>query len=500
MTTLSVDFLAIATAERDLISYKRRWNQLTGSVMATILLQQIVYRWLGNGRQPFYKFTKPCDHPMCRPDDTWIEELGFTRHEFETARSRIAARTKGDLDPSAYVSYWSTSGHLTWYAVNETLLAQHLAGLYPVEGAAVGVQLTLPTSQPFPQTGNGNSEKRKRQIRKAEMAFPESGNDNDAPIPESGNGDSEKRHPKIIEDHKDYQEQRELKEHATPTAAGEGGPAAVAVGAAVAAADEIAAAAESLAPEATSVAAGATPPAAPVPPSPRDAILDWIEFDDSLSDKERSSLDTSTLLAWAYWVHLKRAERASRIVNPVGLVRAQWRKGQQPRADLLRLARGWLALSDDARGRLLGRLEWASDFGAYDPGDPLDEEFPDIPLTTAATVYAATGGELGPPALMPAEVIVPAGPPTPTPAAQPAVRDDRLWREALSVLKVQLPRPAYTQHFASATATVTPDGLTIHLPSQDTADWIAARMNGSVQEAVDFVAGRPIPIRYEVRS
>ena len=80
----TADLLSFIADDRAVVSYRPRWNQLTGSITATILLQQLIYRWVQSGRRPFYKFTGPCTHPLCRPGDTWEEELGLTRRQFET--------------------------------------------------------------------------------------------------------------------------------------------------------------------------------------------------------------------------------------------------------------------------------------------------------------------------------------------------------------------------------------------------------------------------------
>lgn len=254
----------------------------------------------------------------------------------------------------------------------------------------------------------------------------------------------------------------------------------------------------------------AAPPADPAPPAAADPlapILDWIAFADALKPQERQALDVATLLAWAYTIKLKQAERRADVYNPVGLARSLWRQGNQPRADLLRLARGWLLLDDDGRSRLLGRLEWAIDYGA-DPGAPLDDEFPDIPLTTAAAVYRAAGGALAPPALSPAEPVCPTDQ---SPAAsQSRANGDRsvpqtnaawpLWPEVLSELEMQMTRATFTSWFAGTTAAETGDGLIIRLRNESALAWVQSRLHVLVQRAVDDAAGRPLPVRYAVLS
>lgn len=257
------------------------------------------------------------------------------------------------------------------------------------------------------------------------------------------------------------------------------------------------------------LSAAAAAPAAPPPPAvaaaadPLAPLLDWIGFDDALTDKERQTLDPTTLLAWAYWVKLKQAENASRVYNPVGLVRDQWRKGKQPRADLLLLARGWFRLDDDGRARLLGRIEWIGEFTAHDPAVPLDAEFPNLPLSTAAAVYAATAGQLAPPGLSPAAPIAPPAPlePAPPPPAPspPAAGQSPIWKTALGDLQYQLDHAPFNAWLRGTTAAETADGLTVYVASDHALDWLRGRLHPLIERAVASAAGRPLAIHYEAR-
>lgn len=238
--------------------------------------------------------------------------------------------------------------------------------------------------------------------------------------------------------------------------------------------------------------------------NPLTPILDWIGFDDALSAREQASLNPATLLAWAYWVQLKRAERNSRIQNPVGLVRAQWRSGKPPRTDLLALARGWLAMGDDQRSRLLGRLEWATDFAAFDPSDPLEDEFPQIPLSTASAIYSATGGELGPPSLSPptATNLPPARALIVQAPRRQAVstRQRTLWDDALRELEMQMTRSMFASWLSGSTATETDLGLTIQVRNDYAVDWLTNRLHPLIQRTVDQLAGHRIPVHYVASS
>lgn len=247
-------------------------------------------------------------------------------------------------------------------------------------------------------------------------------------------------------------------------------------------------------------------------PDPIPAILDWIDFGDTLTADERRTLAPPTLLAWAYSVKLTRSAPGTRVNNPVGLVRALWRKGERPRADLLALARSWLTLDDDHRGRLLNRAEW---WTSFDPDNiPPGEEFiTNLPLGTAAAVFAAAGA-LAPPALSPPpesekakpEIVRHATPPpAPQPPAQPAnlwpanLWPANLWRDALAELKLQTPRDTFATYLQGSVATPTGDGLTVYARNARAAEWLAGRLDTLIRHTVETLTGRPVAVRYEVR-
>ena len=92
----TADLLSFIADDRAVVSYRPRWNQLTGSITATILLQQLIYRWVQSGRRPFYKFTGPCAHPLCRPGDSWEEELGLTRDDLVGPLSYVGGHGQFD--------------------------------------------------------------------------------------------------------------------------------------------------------------------------------------------------------------------------------------------------------------------------------------------------------------------------------------------------------------------------------------------------------------------
>lgn len=120
--------LRILADDRRSIVYRPRLNAKTGGVLATILFQQILFRWEQNGCRPFYKFAAPPGKPNkhYRPGDSWQEELGFSRYEFESARRQIAVpvdnrQNKDEVLARYAIVYWRDHQNLTWYEVNVAL-------------------------------------------------------------------------------------------------------------------------------------------------------------------------------------------------------------------------------------------------------------------------------------------------------------------------------------------------------------------------------------------
>lgn len=136
------DHLGFATAALELFGddkdkriYRPKLNAVTGDPLASILLQQIVFRWKNNDFSPFYKFNEPCDHPAYRDGDSWLEELGFTRTKLLTARKSIAYKMRVgqpiNLNTlTVPVLFWTDASRMTWYNVEPKVLLNWLQIAY----------------------------------------------------------------------------------------------------------------------------------------------------------------------------------------------------------------------------------------------------------------------------------------------------------------------------------------------------------------------------------
>jgi len=99
----------------------------------------MIFRAKNAGWEPFYKFKEPCKHNAYRPGDSWTEELGFSRAEFDNAMKIIGTKLKsgmarddcyGKTDATGFIIYWTDSNRTTWYHVNRTLLDKVTKSLY----------------------------------------------------------------------------------------------------------------------------------------------------------------------------------------------------------------------------------------------------------------------------------------------------------------------------------------------------------------------------------
>ncbi len=138
----SIDFIQIFANDKRMILYRPEWRKFTGSVLATILLQQIIFRWDQNGRQPFYKFKAPCEHSLYRDGDSWLEELGFSTREFDNAIQKIGFKksAKKNHPHDKPVEYWIDPSRITHYSINVENLQKYLVAIYGTSGPENGGQ------------------------------------------------------------------------------------------------------------------------------------------------------------------------------------------------------------------------------------------------------------------------------------------------------------------------------------------------------------------------
>ena len=126
------DVLEMLSTMRTMV-YRPMLNDGTGSVNATLLLNQILYFWMSNGKKPFYMFMEPAEkNPMYREGASWTEIMGFGSFEFRSALEKIARKSPaGGVQHTLYASeetrpviFWTDRARLTWYDVDEAALSR----------------------------------------------------------------------------------------------------------------------------------------------------------------------------------------------------------------------------------------------------------------------------------------------------------------------------------------------------------------------------------------
>lgn len=121
------------------IPYRPAFNNYTKSVTASILLQQIFYRWFHNNKKPFYKFAAPCNHELYKDGDSWQEELNISPKAFRTALSKIAFKKNSEskINNDFPVEYWITPDRKTYFQINEIVFNKLLGVLYQNDQRAI---------------------------------------------------------------------------------------------------------------------------------------------------------------------------------------------------------------------------------------------------------------------------------------------------------------------------------------------------------------------------
>ena len=112
--------LRVLASENGSIPYHPDIAKKLGSVTAAILFQQVLYWYSLDGE--FYKFKEPCDSSYYAEGDSWTEELGFTRREFDCAWKK--------LEKLNLASKRITQDRRTFYTLNEINADGFVSGIY----------------------------------------------------------------------------------------------------------------------------------------------------------------------------------------------------------------------------------------------------------------------------------------------------------------------------------------------------------------------------------
>lgn len=137
----------------DPVAYRPEFNRFTGSVTATLFLQQVYYYYTFVSKgQPFYKFNAPCKHVLylkgkvakddkpVKTGDSWEERLGFTKNKLIEARDKVSFKvTPSTIPPMRVfddndellpvyhlVYYWTDLNNVTHYLLNEPLFYAYI--------------------------------------------------------------------------------------------------------------------------------------------------------------------------------------------------------------------------------------------------------------------------------------------------------------------------------------------------------------------------------------
>jgi len=154
-----------------LIPYHKAYKEFCGSVLATILFEQLEY-WTNLYEDGFYKALGPCEkYGWYRTGDSWLEELGFSRYEFKTAFAHIGIAyvskkqydraglyrfQREDGTEALYCSYIDRPRGKTYYFRNHARVAQLLQQveqiMFPVEleSSSTGRPLSVELDSSFP--------------------------------------------------------------------------------------------------------------------------------------------------------------------------------------------------------------------------------------------------------------------------------------------------------------------------------------------------------------
>lgn len=145
----NIAILTILGQDRTIIPYRKQLRPLAKSILSTILLSQIIYWWEKNKFQPFYKYKLPpakqtedeTDEQyqerikFYREGDSWCEELGCTKDEFDAAIGNIAHKKDTQTcsaTPSIKdcICYYTVRDRRTFYNITDPELLSQIISDY----------------------------------------------------------------------------------------------------------------------------------------------------------------------------------------------------------------------------------------------------------------------------------------------------------------------------------------------------------------------------------
>lgn len=111
------DLIAGGLGDNVLI-YRKDLNAITGGVIGSIMLGQLIYWAAKSDYKPFYKFIQPCGHALYKEGDSWAEELGID--------DKTISRNFKKFEELGILTRKTDLNRLTWHTINKEILDELL--------------------------------------------------------------------------------------------------------------------------------------------------------------------------------------------------------------------------------------------------------------------------------------------------------------------------------------------------------------------------------------
>ena len=102
----------------NILIYRKDLNAITGGVIGSIMLGQLIYWAAKNDYKPFYKFIQPCGHALYKEGDSWAEELGVD--------DKTISRNFKKFEELGILTRKTDLNRLTWHTINKEILDELL--------------------------------------------------------------------------------------------------------------------------------------------------------------------------------------------------------------------------------------------------------------------------------------------------------------------------------------------------------------------------------------